>query len=540
MRQIPSSVINVTMPKTSSTRSRPFRGGTVPVGQLVERQFVEYSNCRPDARPPGFCSASFPLASVPSRRARTAPDRGDRREVRPGARLRHLLPRHLQTVPPSELRRNGPVSEPGDRLVATVDGWRAWVPEAPTFPYVLLLMPDDPVPDLPSLEQAGRRAMAGLLVDVLDRLDRLFEAETPYMLWIHQRPFDGRRLAGCAAARRGRHAVAGTGRGALRRRRRARLRCVLQPRGPGGGGAGAAGGGVKILEGRPWERPELTSRGRVPPSATLRRPPVSLNGRWDFVLLPHPDAAVGEWTTIEVPGLWTMQGFAPPQYTNVQMPFDEPPPRVPDENPTGVYRRRFERPPLASVVSSCTSAAARAPCSSSSTASRSASTRTPGPPPSSTSPTCSARRATSSPARVVQWSDATFVEDQDQWWHGGLPRDVFLYATPREHIADVWSRAGYADGRFVLDLVGRGRGRAPTRRGARGETGARRLRRRPPVEALRSTRRARLDRPRRRTLYTLRRHRRRATTCRCQVGFRSVEIRDRPLLVNGGPVYIRG
>ena len=30
-----------------------------------------------------------------------------------------------------------------------------------------------------------------LLVDVLAALDRLFDAQTPYMLWIHQRPFDG-------------------------------------------------------------------------------------------------------------------------------------------------------------------------------------------------------------------------------------------------------------------------------------------------------------------------------------------------------------
>jgi UDPglucose--hexose-1-phosphate uridylyltransferase len=48
-----------------------------------------------------------------------------------------------------------------------------------------------PVPDLPSLDDAGRNELAALLVDVLERLDRLFEAETPYMLWIHQRPFDG-------------------------------------------------------------------------------------------------------------------------------------------------------------------------------------------------------------------------------------------------------------------------------------------------------------------------------------------------------------
>ena len=54
-----------------------------------------------------------------------------------------------------------------------------------------MLVPDADVPDLPSLDDAGREGLAVLLVDVLERLDRLFDAETPYMLWIHQRPFDG-------------------------------------------------------------------------------------------------------------------------------------------------------------------------------------------------------------------------------------------------------------------------------------------------------------------------------------------------------------
>ena len=38
---------------------------------------------------------------------------------------------------------------------------------------------------------------------------------------------------------------------------------------------------------------------------------------------------------------------------------------------------------------------------------------------------------------VVKWSDATFLEDQDQWWHGGVTRSVFLYATAPLHLADV-------------------------------------------------------------------------------------------------------
>jgi len=95
-------------------------------------------------------------------------------------------------VPLGELERGTAFGPPGDRLVATAAGWQAWVPEAPTFPYALLLVPDDEIPDLPSLSAAGRRALARLLIDVLERLDRLFDAQTPYMLWIHQRPFDGR------------------------------------------------------------------------------------------------------------------------------------------------------------------------------------------------------------------------------------------------------------------------------------------------------------------------------------------------------------
>ena len=43
---------------------------------------------------------------------------------------------------------------------------------------------------------------------------------------------------------------------------------------------------------------------------------------------------------------------------------------------------------------------------------------------------------------VAKWSDATYVEDQDQWWHGGITRSVFLYTTRDVHLADVRADAG--------------------------------------------------------------------------------------------------
>lgn len=97
-------------------------------------------------------------------------------------------------VPPQplrELERGDVFSEPGNRLVAERRGWRAWVPEAPIFPYALAVVPDEAVADLPSLDNSGRDELAELLVDCLERLDRVFDAPTPYMLWVHQRPFDG-------------------------------------------------------------------------------------------------------------------------------------------------------------------------------------------------------------------------------------------------------------------------------------------------------------------------------------------------------------
>ena len=75
--------------------------------------------------------------------------------------------------------------------VAEATGWRAWVPEASAYPYGLLLAPDVHRPDLPSLDGPQRDGLGDLLVDVLGRLDRLFDSPLPYMLWIHQRPTDG-------------------------------------------------------------------------------------------------------------------------------------------------------------------------------------------------------------------------------------------------------------------------------------------------------------------------------------------------------------
>ncbi|HYM83830.1 MAG TPA: glycoside hydrolase family 2 TIM barrel-domain containing protein [Candidatus Dormibacteraeota bacterium] len=47
--------------------------------------------------------------------------------------------------------------------------------------------------------------------------------------------------------------------------------------------------------------------------------------------------------------------------------------------------------------------------------------------------------------RVVKWSDASYIEDQAQWWHGGITRSVTLFATGQVHLADIKALTGLRD-----------------------------------------------------------------------------------------------
>jgi UDPglucose--hexose-1-phosphate uridylyltransferase len=78
-----------------------------------------------------------------------------------------------------------------DRLVSSTSFWDAYVPYAAAFPVAVTVAPTDRVPDLPSLGSEERDSLATILVDVFERLDRLFDRPIPYMMWLNQRPTDG-------------------------------------------------------------------------------------------------------------------------------------------------------------------------------------------------------------------------------------------------------------------------------------------------------------------------------------------------------------
>jgi len=283
-----------------------------------------------------------------------------------------------------------------------------------------------------------------------------------------------------------------------------------------------------------WESPELTSLHKLPPRATLERPEQrSLDGDWEFRLSPRPEDALSErarWKHVEVPGLWTMQGFDTPHYTNVVMPFDERPPHVPEANPTGVYRRTFTVPRawrrrrivlgFGGVEGVLHVVLNGEPVGIGKDA------RTP----SEFDVTELVRHGAPNElaVAVVRWSDASFVEDQDQWWHAGISRGVYLYAGG---IDDVFARGG-ADGSLAIDARGAVRARLLD---ARGRTV---LETKLPAETgLRGARLWSAEEP---SLYTLVVEAEDGETASCRIGFRTVEIRDRRLLVNGEAVQICG
>ena len=211
--------------------------------------------------------------------------------------------------------------------------------------------------------------------------------------------------------------------------------------------------------------PESTGGGKLPVHATFfhhsteeealaggyGRWLLFLNGTWKFRFFENPDLVSDDllfdaddsgWADIAVPGCWDMQGYGHPHYTNIQMPFREYPPEVPEQNPTGIYRGKFilpngwdERRVILHFdgVENCFFLFINGTAVGFSKDSRG---------PSEFDITRLIRKGENQISVLVhQFSDAAYVEDQDQWWHAGIVRNVYLYATPKNYIEDVFAAA---------------------------------------------------------------------------------------------------
>jgi beta-galactosidase/beta-glucuronidase len=245
-----------------------------------------------------------------------------------------------------------------------------------------------------------------------------------------------------------------------------------------------------------WENPQILARNREPARATrvpfatreaaLQRERGAspffklLNGQWQFHYAASPDDlpdgfqseafdAEG-WASLPVPGNWQMSGYGKPNYTNIAYPYPVDPPRVPQENPVGLYRRTFHLPAaweemepgrqvllIFEGVDSAFTVWLNGREVGYSQGSHM---------PSEFNVTPYVRPGENLLAvQVFQWSDASYLEDQDMWRLSGIFRDVSLLATPGAHVRDVRIRthldASYTDAVLSLEVTLRNDAREP-------------------------------------------------------------------------------
>jgi len=341
----------------------------------------------------------------------------------------------------------------------------------------------------------------------------------------------------------------------------------------------------------PWMTPELTGINRLAGRATLQafanaaaalkgeQPQViALDGVWKFTVVDRvedtpadfPTCATTGWGDIRVPGNWTMQGYGVPHYTNVRMPFAPCiPPIVPEANPTGLYRTTFT---IAKAwagkrlvlhfggVETCFSVWLNGVAVGLGKDSRL---------PSEFDITALVKPGTNTLAvQVIKWADSSYCEDQDHWRQAGIHRSVTIRATEPHYIQDVFVRGSYvpATGAGVFTATVRGgvipakgwkarvqlydaKGKAQFKKPLEGEL---------PHDVYAHTRKIEAvvdltaalskvapwsaESP---TLYTvvvslIDAKGKEVEATRTRMGFRSIEIRNRELLINGRKVYIRG
>ncbi|MFW5985766.1 MAG: glycoside hydrolase family 2 TIM barrel-domain containing protein [Halanaerobiales bacterium] len=301
-----------------------------------------------------------------------------------------------------------------------------------------------------------------------------------------------------------------------------------------------------------------------------------LNGVWKFTLVDNPvlvpegfyrkEFDAGDWGNIKIPSNWQIEGYGHPHYTNIQYPFPVDPPRVPTENPTGLYRREFyidEKWEDRKVyihfegVDSAFYVWVNGQQVGYSQGSRL---------PAEFEISEYVHNGQNTIAvQVMKWSDGSYMEDQDMWWLSGIFRDVYLYATPELQLFDYFIKTElddrYNDALLQVEAVLKNH----TGRQQNGSLEVKLY-----DTDMKSVFHERMDQkidlnsgqeqvinlerkvksPIKWTaetpnLYTLLlilkdEHNNNITVERCRVGFRSVEIKKGRLLVNGVPVMIKG
>lgn len=269
----------------------------------------------------------------------------------------------------------------------------------------------------------------------------------------------------------------------------------------------------------------------------------------NFFALKYDDS---QWKDFPVPGLFELNGYGDATYKNIgyawATQFDPNPPYISElNNYTGSYRRTFELPKdwkgkdvyfhVGSATSNLTLWVNGKYVGYSEDSKVAAEFNIskylkPG--------------KNLIAMQVMRWCDGSYFEDQDFWRFTGIAREVYLYARPKLHAADIRLNAvlenNYQDGvlNYKVSLKGGKTDVAITLCDKDGKqiaqaTGAQGVIKVPKVNAWTA------ETPYLYKAYiTLKNKQGAAEVIPQKVGFRNVEIKNAQLLVNGQPVLVKG
>lgn len=230
---------------------------------------------------------------------------------------------------------------------------------------------------------------------------------------------------------------------------------------------------------RAWQTPEITSQHRMAPHTPLyswrdensarqdlpSESVLSLDGQWLFALFDRVEEVPDTWPNdlpqmqpIVVPGNWQLQGFDYPIYTNVKYPFPCSPPVVPDENPTGCYKRTFTLPKSwhendqVRVIFEGVDSAFHLWCNDQ-WVGYSQDSRLPA---EFDLTRYLIQGENTLSVLVIRFCDGSYMEDQDMWNLSGIYRSVRLLSKPSSRLTDVRVTASlddrYEDGELKLKI----------------------------------------------------------------------------------------
>jgi len=195
----------------------------------------------------------------------------------------------------------------------------------------------------------------------------------------------------------------------------------------------------------------------------------SLNGKWKFNWVEAPsfkpegfyetDFDVADWNEIDVPSNWELNGYGIPVYTNVSNEFPSNPPYAPEKyNPVGCYVYGFEVPAEWDgrnvYITFGALKSAFYLWINGNFIGYSEDSKTPAE--FDITPYINSKGSNKLAVEAYRFCDGSYLEDQDYWRMSGITRDVFIYSKPSLNISDFYVKAGldenYENGTFDINV----------------------------------------------------------------------------------------